>query len=78
MRIKLAEAGDQVVLEVSDDGRGIAPAELRKNGAFGLLGMRERLAALGGECEIEGEPGRGTTVRVRVPTQPNTGDNRHD
>ena len=31
------------------------------------MGMRERAAALGGDIEISGEPGRGTTVRARIP-----------
>lgn len=76
LRVKLAETGGRVVLEIADDGRGITPAELRKDGTFGLLGMRERLAVLGGECDIAGEPGRGTTVRVSVPVQTPNGDKR--
>jgi nitrate/nitrite-specific signal transduction histidine kinase len=32
-----------------------------------LLGMRERIQALRGHCEIRGLPGQGTTVRVNVP-----------
>ncbi len=68
--VNLEEADGKVTLQVSDNGCGIAPADVRKGGTFGLLGMRERIAALGGECDICGEPGRGTVVRVRVPVQP--------
>jgi len=40
-----------------------------KAGAFGLMGMRERILPLSGQCEIQGTPGRGTTVRVSVPLE---------
>lgn len=67
VRVNLREESDCFVLEVSDDGVGITEAELNKAGAFGLLGMRERIKPLGGRCEIHGTPGQGTTVRVSVP-----------
>jgi two-component system sensor histidine kinase UhpB len=35
--------------------------------SLGLLGMRERAAAVGGDVQIRSEPGRGTTVTARVP-----------
>ena len=67
VRVRLLEADGQLVLHVSDDGRGISENELSKAGAFGLLGMRERILPLRGQCEIRGLPGRGTTVHVTVP-----------
>jgi signal transduction histidine kinase len=54
-------------LEVSDDGRGITATEAAGGTSLGLLGMRERAALLGGRVEIDGTPGRGTTVHVHVP-----------
>lgn len=54
----------ELVAEVSDDGRGLGPDAAP---GVGLRSMRERAAALGGELEVRGEPGSGTTVRVRVP-----------
>jgi two-component system sensor histidine kinase UhpB len=56
-----ADAG-AVELAVEDDGRGFAP------GRADLLGMRERLALVGGELAVDSAPGRGTTVLARVPT----------
>jgi PAS domain S-box-containing protein len=56
-----------VVLEVEDNGVGISPEALGRSGALGLLGMRERAAIFGGELEIGGIPGKGTTVIVRMP-----------
>ena len=70
--VNLEETGGKVVLQISDNGCGIGAADIRKGGTFGLLGMRERLAALGGECDICGEPGRGTIVHVSVPVSPGT------
>ena len=56
-----------LVLEVEDNGVGIAPATLGHAKALGLLGMRERAAMFGGHVEIGGNPGNGTTVIVRMP-----------
>jgi len=67
VRVDLREAADQISLEVSDDGRGVTETDLGKAGAFGLLGMRERIAPLRGRFEIRGGPGKGTTVSITVP-----------
>lgn len=56
-----------VELRVRDDGRGLQAADLRKGGSYGVLGMRERLHALGGELTVDGIPAGGTLVRARVP-----------
>jgi two-component system, NarL family, sensor histidine kinase UhpB len=69
VRVRLAEQGNNVLLEVVDDGRGITDVELGKTGAFGLMGMRERIFPLRGRCEIRGVPNRGTTVSVIVPIE---------
>ena len=52
-------------VEVRDDGRGFGPDT---PAGMGLTGMRERARSLGGELEVEAEPGGGTLVRLRVPT----------
>ncbi len=60
----------QIVLIVEDNGRGFQPpdplGEARDRG-FGLLGMRERAALMGGQLEIETDHGSGTSVFVKVP-----------
>ena len=56
-----------LALEVRDDGRGIAPAEVAGNRSLGLVGLRERAIACGGTLAIEGTPGRGTRVSIRLP-----------
>lgn len=60
-----------VQMEIVDDGVGFAPAEVLagKNGrqGWGLLGMQERAALLGGEMSIDSEPGQGTHLHVTLP-----------
>jgi signal transduction histidine kinase len=65
-RIRLIETDSEVRLEVSDDGRGFDP-ESAKRGGFGLIGMRERVAAVGGSVEIKSSPETGTRLAARVP-----------
>ncbi len=58
-------------LIVEDDGKGFVWSETERASApsmrLGLLGMRERLALLGGTLEIETSPGAGTTILIHVP-----------
>jgi signal transduction histidine kinase len=65
--VRLELSAGSIVLEVRDDGCGIAPTEAASGTSLGLLGMRERAALLGGRVEISAAPGRGTTVQVHVP-----------
>lgn len=54
-------------LDVVDNGRGIEAAALRRNDAFGLIGMRERAESFGGILTIERRAEGGTALRVRIP-----------
>jgi two-component system, NarL family, sensor histidine kinase DevS len=57
---------DLVTVVVEDDGVGFEPARTREEG-LGLIGMRERVALLGGRLAIESRPGAGTTFVAEVP-----------
>jgi len=67
VKIRLAEENGDLTLEVHDNGRGIREDELANANSLGVLGMRERALLLGGTLTIRGEPGQGTTVRIRIP-----------
>jgi len=64
--IYLKHRDGEVELEIMDNGVGIAPGERERGGAFGLIGMRERMAAVGGTLGIVSRDGGGTTVWLRV------------
>jgi two-component system nitrate/nitrite sensor histidine kinase NarX len=57
----------EVVLEISDDGRGFEPDTVAAGSRYGLVGMRERTDMVGGEFQIISMQDKGTTVRVTVP-----------
>jgi signal transduction histidine kinase len=67
VKITVAEEKDHFVLAVQDNGKGISPEDISSETSFGLFGMRERVARMGGKLMILGRPGLGTTVTVRVP-----------
>ena len=63
--IEIARRDGSVALEVTDDGAGfVVGKELR---GLGLDGMAERARLVDGEFEIDAAPGRGTTLRLKVP-----------
>jgi signal transduction histidine kinase len=69
VRILLHQKENTVSMKVSDNGRGITESELNNSRDYGLAGMRERAALLGGAVQISGRPGRGTAVVVSIPIE---------
>ncbi|WP_435797200.1 sensor histidine kinase [Streptomyces clavifer] len=68
--VTLSYMGDEITLDVRDDGRGFDPAALPPyggSGGFGLGGMRSRAERMAGTVTVESEPGLGTAVCARVP-----------
>ena len=72
-RVRLAEAGGRLTLEIEDRGKGFSPPPMVGPMAtehpihIGLRGMRERAATLNGEFSVTSTPGVGTTVKVEIP-----------
>jgi signal transduction histidine kinase len=73
LSVSLRRLQDMLVLEVADDGRGLARTaashevpgqDVEGEVQFGLRGMRERAELIGGTLDIEGRPGKGTTIRL--------------
>lgn len=80
IRITAEQAGDTVVISIDDNGIGIPPEKLKtllldsnagvSSGGFGVKNIHERIRLSMGEkygLEFESVPGRGTTVRIRIP-----------
>jgi|GEM_PF-1918221 len=66
VQASLTRENDWFVLTVMDNGRGIAGENLGNRKSMGLLGMRERARALGGDVIIQGLPTGGTIVEARI------------
>jgi len=64
--IVLGRKGASVTAIIEDDGVGFDPARAREDG-LGLIGMRERVALVGGRLTVESRPGAGTTFVAEVP-----------
>jgi signal transduction histidine kinase len=72
--VELQYASDTLLLAVGDNGAGFVVSEASdKAGHYGLLGMKERAAAIDGTLEIESEAGQGTRVMLRVPAKQSGG-----
>jgi PAS domain S-box-containing protein len=65
--VSISALNNHLEVEVKDDGRGITDSERVNPRSLGLLGMKERALLVGGEVNVSGAEGKGTTVLVRVP-----------
>jgi two-component system NarL family sensor kinase len=68
--MRLFEWGDEVMLEIADDGRGFEPGSLPARLAEGHIGLQsqlERVESVGGRLVIRSAPGDGTSVQIRLP-----------
>ncbi|MEV8550761.1 sensor histidine kinase [Streptomyces glaucescens] len=68
--VTLSYMGDEVTLDIRDDGRGFSPLAVPPrtgSGGFGLDGMRARAQRVAGTLAIESEPSQGTAISARVP-----------
>jgi signal transduction histidine kinase len=71
VEVTLVQQDDCVLLTIADDGVGIEASgrarDLETDGHYGLVGMAERAERVGATVSLEGAPGQGTCVTVRVP-----------
>ena len=68
VRVRARGADGHLLLQITDDGVGFAPAEDLQEG-YGLRNMRDRARLLGGTLTINSEPGRGTEITLDVPLE---------
>lgn len=69
VEVMLDQHEGQLLVELRDDGRGLAP-DWQRGDRFGVRGMRERAHALGGELEVANAAGGGVLVRALLPLEP--------
>ena len=65
--ITVKQRPGRITMEVRDNGKGISDEALKNPATMGLLGMRERALAAGGEVRITRRPAGGTSVQVSLP-----------
>jgi len=73
-KVTLTSMGNDVRLEIVDDGAGFDPQAVPHDGALGLVGMRERVELLGGRFEVTRHTPTGTRVLVDLPLAQDRGD----
>ena len=70
VQVTLGHSGNELGVEVRDNGQGFTAVDGAQSKTFGLLGMRERALALGGHLDIVSVPGQGTVVGLTIPIDP--------
>jgi signal transduction histidine kinase len=68
MDLTLTTDGDTIVMQISDDGRGIPEDLLSAAGSHGLASMRHRVRALGGRLSVRSSSSVGTALLVQIPS----------
>jgi two-component system, NarL family, sensor histidine kinase DevS len=71
--IVITQGDDGIRVVVEDDGRGFRPEEIHED-ALGVVGMRERVALVGGTLDLESAPGAGTALVAYIPLPPSSGN----
>jgi signal transduction histidine kinase len=64
VEVTLRRTNGRLILTITDDGRGMKPDSDPAKDHFGIQGMRERADLIGGQLEIDAQPGKGTAVRL--------------
>ena len=67
VEIHLERKGETLKLSIEDDGTGMRPVTNPARPTFGLAGMHERVATLGGQMKVISRPGEGTKIKISVP-----------
>lgn len=67
IKVSLTTDKAKLLLEISDNGKGISQNQIKDYHSLGIHGMKERAMVFGGSVYLEGIEGKGTTVRVEIP-----------
>lgn len=66
-KVILMKQNHDLIVTVSDNGKGIPKKQVSSHHSLGIIGMRERALALDGKLTLTGSKSKGTTLRVRIP-----------
>jgi PAS domain S-box-containing protein len=69
--VKISGNPSSFSIILKDNGRGITREESSDYKSFGIIGMKERIATLGGKITFTGIHGKGTTIKLKVPVSSN-------
>ena len=73
VRIDLHQHAGMLTMTIRDNGVGMQPGSRNRHGSFGLVGIEERVAILGGAFSVSSGPESGTTIVVSIPVGNSTG-----
>ena len=65
--VSLYNHQSNIYLEIQDNGKGITQEQIKDFKSLGIHGMKERAMVFGGEVYLEGNPGKGTIVKIEIP-----------
>ncbi|MGV7221711.1 MAG: ATP-binding protein [Nitrospinales bacterium] len=65
--VSITHINDQLIMLITDDGKGIQEEEIKDPSSLGLIGIRERLRFWNGQVEFSGVPEKGTKVEITIP-----------
>ncbi|HCY63948.1 MAG TPA: hypothetical protein DHV59_14190 [Oxalobacteraceae bacterium] len=74
VNIALNRKENQLHMRIADDGVGMYPGDRRKSKSFGLLGIGERISAIGGKLAVESIVGQGTVLVLSIPLKDNAAE----
>ena len=75
IRVRVQQKAGVLLLSIQDDGKGF---DVSQSKGLGLLGIEERVAQLGGTCQVHSGPGIGTILTVELPFHPPDGQLKKD
>lgn len=67
VKVEVRREDGRLFMRIADNGVGLFPGCRRKPNSFGLLGIAERVATLGGEFQVDSRPGEGTVLNISIP-----------
>lgn len=72
VRVDLIKKDDHLLLSIKDNGKGFEIEKVSAMKTLGILGIRERSEMMGGACEIQSSPDKGTLVKIIIPLDQET------